>query len=121
MNIYLLSISYTLGKNTKNTKTKAWFLSLSLESSGETNTDRSLQRHWSVHDSSVHGVLWGLKEGHLTWPGRSREGFLEKEVYPKGRVGIRWQRKGMVDKVRGELKLTSGTGGMKWNDTYGEL
>lgn len=27
----------------------------------------------------------------------------------------------MVDIVGGQLKLTSGMGGMKWNDIYGEL
>lgn len=51
-------------------------------------------------------VLWGLKEGHLTHTGRSREGFLEKEDYLKGQVGIKRQRRGMADILAGELKLT---------------
>lgn len=54
-----------------------------------------LQHRWSGHDRCVHGVLWGLKEGHLTQTGRSREGFLEKEDYLRGQVGIKRQRRGM--------------------------
>lgn len=48
----------------------------------------------------------GLKEGHLTQTGRSREGFLEKEDYLKGQVEIKRQRRGMADILAGELKLT---------------
>lgn len=65
-----------------------------------------LQHRWSGHDRCVHGVLWGLKEGHLTQTGRSREGFLEKEDYLRGQVGIKRQRRGMADILAGELKLT---------------
>lgn len=53
----------------------------------------------------MHGVLWGLKERYLTQPGRSR-GFLEKKVHLEGQAGIKRQRRGMVDILGEELKLT---------------
>lgn len=63
-------------------------------------------------DVCMDTALWGLNESHLLSlrdPGSAKE----KGVYLDGQMGMREQKKGVVDILGGELKLTSRMGDME--------